>query len=240
VSKQTIKSTSITSDTRDQLNENFTELYSGKVPYTGATGTLDLGGYKLITTEIESSGNITLDCGTDFTIVLEEPVWEDLRFPATQTKRGSLDKPDFDYTNIGLLFPQNDTAEVAYFIVQMPHAYKLGTDLKPHIHFIQSAVTVPVFKLVYRWYNNGGAVPAYESAIATSSLKYTYTSGSILQIASFPYITSSASGLSSILDIKLYRDDNVVTGDVLVKEFDIHFQADSFGSSTEYIKFQGD
>lgn len=47
---------------------------------------------------------------------------------------------------------------------------------------------------------------------------------------------SGITGVSSILDIKLYRDDNVVTGDVLVKEFDIHYLVDADGSRQEYIK----
>jgi hypothetical protein len=39
-----------------------------------------------------------------------------------------------------------------------------------------------------------------------------------------------------MLDIKLYRDDNVVTGDVLLKEFDIHYQIDGLGSVQEFVK----
>jgi len=31
-------------------------------------------------------------------------------------------------------------------------------------------------------------------------------------------------------------DDNVVSGEVLVKEFDIHYQIDSFGSRQEFVK----
>lgn len=240
MAKQTLKSVSLTADARDQLNENFTELYETRVPYTGATGPVDLGANKIITGEVESTGDIILDCGTGFTVVLEEPVWDDLRFPATQTKTGSNLKPDFDETNIGLLFPQNNTAEVVYIVVQLPHSYKLGTELHPHIHFIQSAATVPVFKLVYRWYDNGAAVPAFGSAISTTSLSFTYTSGSILQRAVFPAIPVGAVHMSSILDIKLYRDDNAVTGDVLVKEFDIHYQSDTIGSSLEHTKIQGD
>ena len=52
---------------------------------------------------------------------IEKPVWEDLRFPATQTKIGSNDLPHFDFTNIGLLFPREDTSEIIYIIAQMPH-----------------------------------------------------------------------------------------------------------------------
>ena len=37
--------------------------------------------------------------------------WDDFRFPATSSKLGANDKPDFDFTELGFLFPQNDTAE---------------------------------------------------------------------------------------------------------------------------------
>lgn len=46
--------------------------------------------------------------------------YEDLRMPFTQAKQGATLKPDFDYTNVGLLFPQNDATEIAYFIAQLP------------------------------------------------------------------------------------------------------------------------
>lgn len=240
MAKQEIKSTSITSDVRDQLNENFTEIYSDKVPYTGATGPVDLGVQPLVVGEIQSTGNLTINCGTNCTIVLQELVWEDLRFPATTTKLGATSKPDFDYTNVGLLFPQNDATEITYINVQMPHAYSIGTDIVPHVHFIQSAATVPVFKMSYRWYDMGESAIGAFTTIATSTLVYTYTSGSIHQLAKFPNIVCPVTGMSSMLDIKLYREDNVVTGDVLVKEFDIHYQIDTIGSSTESSKFQGD
>jgi len=163
-------------------------------------------------------------------------MWDDLKFPASQTKLGSNLKPDFDQTNVGLLFPQNDATEVIYINVQMPHAYKKGTNIHPHVHFIQSAATVPVFKMTYRWYDKGASAIAAFTTIATNNLVYTYTSGSIHQVAKFPSIVPTVTGISSMLDVKLYREDNVVTGDVLVKEFDIHYEIDSFGSRTEVAK----
>ena len=164
-------------------------------------------------------------------------MWEDLRFPATQTKQGNTLLPDFDYTNIGLLFPQNDDTEIAYIIAQIPHAWKLGSNIRPHIHFIQTSADIPIFKIDYKWYDNNGTVPATWTTIATTDCEFTWSSGSLLQICSFPEIDGSGiTGVSSILDIKLYRDDNVVTGDVLVKEFDIHYLVDADGSRQEYIK----
>ena len=163
-------------------------------------------------------------------------VWEDLRGPFTQAKQGATTKPDFDYTNIGLLFPQNDPDEIAYIIMQLPHARKADSAIRPHIHFVQAGATPPVFKIDYRWYNNGEDPTVAFTTLTCDSYVFTYTSGSILQICSFPEIAGTNKGTSSILEVKVYRDDNVVTGDVLAKEFDVHYQIDQMGSRQEFIK----
>lgn len=165
-------------------------------------------------------------------------MWDDLKFPFSKTKRGVTDKPDFDYTNVGLLFPQNDNTEKTYAIAQLPHAWKEGTIIHPHIHYIQDEAEIPVFKLDYRIYNNGDTVPDF-TTLSTANGNgpvFSYTSGTILQIMGFPAIDMSGIRISAIMDIIVYRDDNVVTGDVLGKEFDIHYQIDSNGSRHEYIK----
>jgi len=165
--------------------------------------------------------------------------WDDLRFPFTQTKRGSNDLPNFDYTDLGLLFPQNDATEKIYIIAQLPRHYEEHTGLRPHIHYIQDETEVPVFKMDYRWYRNGDAVPESFTTLSTEATPvFEYSSGSILQILSFPEIEpiSQVSKASSFVDIIVYRDDNVVTGDLLAKEFDIHYRIDSLGSEQEFIK----
>ena len=167
----------------------------------------------------------------------ENIVWDDLKFPATRIRQGVSLKPDFDITELGLLMPQNDADEIAYIIGQFPHERKNSSNIRPHIHFIQDVATTPTFKMDYRWYKNGDAVPTVWTTLTASSFAFTYTSGSILQIASFPEIDgSSIDRVSSIIDIRIYRDDNDVTGDVLLKEFDIHYQIDSLGSRQEFIK----
>ncbi len=165
------------------------------------------------------------------------PVWDDLRFPVTQTRQGALGKPDFDTTDLGLLFPQNDPTEIAYIIAQIPHEWKLKSGLRPHIHFIQTGASEPVFKMDYRWYKNGADPTGSFTTITCDTMAFTYSSGSMLQICSFPEIDGAGiNSVSSILDIKIYRDDNVVSGDVLVKEFDFHYQKDAGGSRQEFIK----
>jgi hypothetical protein len=163
--------------------------------------------------------------------------WDDLRFPATQTRRGSNELPHFDFENIGFLFPQNDATEKIYIIAQMPHAYKIGTNIRPHIHFAQDEAELPVFKIEYKWYDNGAEIPAAYTPLVQNAVAFSRVSGNILQIAKFPEIDGSGiTGVSSILDIRVYRDDNVVSGDVLYKEFDIHYRIDSNGSNDEYQK----
>lgn len=195
---------------RKVLNDN---LKGELVPYEGATRDLDITGYHLLYDQ-----------------------WDDLRFPATQDKQGSNLKPDYDETNNGLLFPQNDTSEIIYIIAQIPHSYKYGTALRPHIHYIQTGATLPVFKLKYRWYELGSAVPSF-TTITSTTVVFTYTSGSIHQLLQFPEISGTGIDMvSSIMDIQLWRDDNVVSGDVLVKEFDIHYRSDTLGSLEETTK----
>lgn len=167
--------------------------------------------------------------------------FDDLSFPAVLVKRGANTKPDFDYTNIGLLFPQNDTAEKIYFTAQMPHRKKLGSPVYLHVHYTQTSAALPVFTAEYREYNNGEAVPGSWTTINTSDAGgskglFTYTSGTLLQIGAFPAIALGTESVSKNIDVILYRQDNAVTGDVLVKFIDFHFEIDSTGSSSEYTK----
>lgn len=165
--------------------------------------------------------------------------WTDKSFPATSTRQGALSKPDFDYTNLGLLFPQNDPSEKIYILDQMIHNKKLGTALRLHIHFVQNSALLPNFKCDYRFYKNGDVIPSFATIQTDDGAGpvFTYTSGSIVQLVRFPDIPAPIDEpISSILDMIIYRDDNIITGDVLVKYIDYHFQVDTDGSREEFVK----
>jgi len=189
-------------------------------------------------------GNITAENITttgETPLTMNDTVWDDLRAPFTQIRRGALDKPDFDYTNIGLLFPQNDAAEIIYIIFQMPHNYKLGTNIYPHIHWQQMNGNSVVWKLEYKWFNKGGLVPAGFTAVTANSQRYTWSAGNLHQYDSWAALSGAAiNELSSVLLIKVFRDDNVDAGagggDALAFEFDVHYQLDTIGSKTEFDK----
>ena len=174
-----------------------------------------------------------------------DTVWNDIKAPFTTTRRGATSKPDFDYTNLGLLFPQNDDAEITYAVMQFGHDRKNGSNISPHIHWLQMNTNAVVWKCAYKWFDNGDTVPAnfttLTSATATTN-QLPYTSGSMLQISEFPTIDgSSITGVSSILLVKVWRDDNVDAGagggDALAWEWDAHYEIDTpSGSHSEYSK----
>ena len=171
-------------------------------------------------------------------VIFEDTNFDDMRFPVIQSKKGSNDKPDTDYTNIGLLFPQNDQNEYIVISEQFSHSRKYGTNISPHIHYIQDEVAIPTFVLQYRWYDNGQQVPNFTTIETTGQPVFDYVGQPILQIIVYPEIDGSQIDfVSSWFEAKLYRKTgDGVAGDVLVKSFDIHFEIDSIGSNQMYIK----
>ena len=163
--------------------------------------------------------------------------WDDLFFPAATAKQGAVDKPAYDFTNLGLTFPVNDETHIIYINAQMPHRWK-QTAISPHVHIAQATSATPIFSMAYRWYAIGGRPTANFTIVTTNTAAVTYVSGTYHQLLEFPKITPPTNpNLSSMIDIKIYRQ----TGDgaaatVLLKNFDIHFESDQAGSSFEYIK----
>lgn len=184
---------------------------------------------------IDRIGNIySLDSG-----VLGDDRWTDRSFPVSRTKRGQTDKPDYDLADRGLQFPQNNTAEYVQVLDQMDHRKEFGTPIKLHIHYIQTTAALPIFKIAYKAYSNGEDVPASDTIISTEDgggVVFPWTGNPMLQIMTFPDIIIPNEGISAQLEFNFYRDDNVVSGDVLVKYIDYHYSMDSAGSDTEYTK----
>lgn len=163
-------------------------------------------------------------------------VFNDLVVPLTTSKQGANAKPDYDFTNNGFLFPQNNNTEILYLIVQLPHSWKEGTTLYPHVHYQQSANTAVTFKADYKWFNVNAAVPAAWTTITMGTNVFSYVSGNLHQMAEGDTIAGTGKTISSILLVKLYRQDNTTTGDVLTFQFDIHYEADTLGSAEKYEK----
>jgi len=164
--------------------------------------------------------------------------WDDLRFPFTRDRQGVAAKPDYDFIRLGLLFPNDGPDEIVYVTDQFTHSWKEGSYIVPHIHWAQEEVATPTWKIDFRWYGNGQDPFVVFTTYTATFEVFTYPgSGDILQISVFPNIfPPSVLGVSSFFDLKIYRDDTDVAGDVLGKGFDFHIQMDTTGSRTEFSK----
>lgn len=178
-------------------------------------------------------------------------MWEDVRFPFVgrnlDTTSGRI---DYNFTELGVDFAANaryaETEQIS-MIVQFPHAWKAGSAISPHLHWVQNSANIPNWLIAWRWYDNGDTIPTTWTEAAYGNSAFTYTTGSILQLTEFEIVVPTGiTAVSSILDIKFYRDTENASGlfvgvdpssnPELAKEFDIHFQMDATGSRTEYVK----
>jgi len=180
---------------------------------------------------------------------LSVPRWDDLRFPATGARIDvSSGRLDYDYAECGINFQSNARYdnEPLCMVAQMPHSKKLGTEVRPHIHWDQNQAATPNWLLEWRWVNNGEQRGTWQQEIYTNNL-YTYLSGNLQQLTEFPALQPPLNeSVSSLLEFRVFRDSNnssglfagadPYSGSALFKEFDLHYQIDSFGSPQEYTK----
>jgi hypothetical protein len=181
----------------------------------------------------------------DFTLM--DTYWDDLRVPITTTRLGGSKDPTFSKVfddgagSQGVFtytFSQSQEQE-AYFTVQLPHTYKEGTDLHPHIHWFPTNT------------NAGSVVWGLEYTIA--SISATIGNTTIIncvdpadgtankhQICNFPTINGSGLGISDHIICRLFRDASAITDDYTteagVLEFDFHHEVNTLGSREEYVK----
>jgi hypothetical protein len=158
-----------------------------------------------------------------------EPRWSALNLDLIDQSHASA--PTFDFSNVGWLMPQNDATKFVTLVGQVPQAWRRVNPgvLKPRIQFIQTGANSPTFKIDYRLTVLGEA-PGTITTITHNALLIPYVSGSILQEAQFPDIEGERL-LGTLVEMKVYRDDDTVTGDVLVKRVDVLALVDDLGSA---------
>ena len=201
----------------------------------------------------EISDRLDVFTNVNDNLVLVDTAWEDLRVtltsafvPATGGPAYAQFKDDND-SSTGVFLPAFDDAsdEQVYFTAQLPHSYKLGTDIKPHIHWTPAANGTSGQKvswgLEYTWAEYGDDY-GYTTIIYANDhtpADATLTAGTHY-ISAFDDISSSVDSVSSILVCRLFRDASGNGGtddlaqDAFAISFDFHFQVEKLGSATEY------
>lgn len=205
------------------------------------------------------AGDILISTDDEKTIVLEEPVWDDLMVAVLSAKPGVANPPAFDKwkealggsTGVYLYFFPPNVEDDLFFAVQMPHCWKVGTDIYPHIHWIPKTTAdgnpanqKVVWGLEYAWANIGETFPT-NTLIVTASDHLPADANVVAgkhYLTPFTPITPGAAQdeISTMLICRLFRKsadgaDNY-EGDAGILQFDIHYQIDTMGSRKETEK----
>lgn len=168
--------------------------------------------------------------------------WEDLRVSVNSVRVPTSANPGWGafLTNLSILWFDKNNDEEVYFSVQMPHQWKEGTDIKPHVHWTPGTSTDTGscrWALVYSWANIDGTFPATTEIAVNDPGSGTANDH---QLAGLPDISGTGKTISSMLICKLYRDANSVAdtfdADAGLLEIDFHFEIDAPGSDAATSK----
>lgn len=175
----------------------------------------------------------------------ETKTWEDLRFPpARVTRNPAQQKPDFINLvgNVTVLGFDAVASEWITGQAQMPHSWKQGSKIYPHVHWTPtrtSNVASSVRWTLYYWWVNVGNKWITASRGSISATQLTGGVASTHKICTLGSIDATGKTISSIFSFRLTRNVSVnddFNADAAFVEFDIHYQINSMGSRTEYEK----
>ncbi len=179
-----------------------------------------------------------LGAGTDY---------EDLRIDGLSTRTGSVAPTDeTGFRGSANFYSRNlvhNQADEVQFSVQMPHAWRAGSGIYPHVHMAPwaSSTGSQTAQFQLECYNAdvGDTFPAVAASYEMSTTWTTDKQWAHLIAGNDQALAMTGLELSSILKCRLYRDNTVggnYANKVSLLYFDIHYEVDAFGSDEEYIK----
>lgn len=166
--------------------------------------------------------------------LIQDPAgWDDWRWGG-RARSGGGTVPSFAAINgtaiYGYLFANGD--ELHYPEMQLPHDYKEGTDLVPHIHWVPttSATYTGTWTLNMLWWlevTTGTAISAVQTVTVTFNSALTAYQ---MQTADFSAnLTGTNRKISSILFARLALSLSAGSS-CLLTGLDAHYQGDTLGS----------
>jgi hypothetical protein len=202
-----------------------------------------------------STNGIEIAKGGELTLLGDATVWDDIRIvPGAFVYAGVADPTLVNYQPGGsgatsklFEFKMND---VGYFTVQVPHGYKVGTDISAHVHWTpglrgneENGATVG-WKILYSWANADGTFAAMGTADCSDACN-----GVDHEHNMSPEVTidghTAAKSISSMLICQITRTDtgtddtwaSTTSGQLpMLLEVDFHFQSDTMGSKLSTAK----
>jgi hypothetical protein len=160
--------------------------------------------------------------------------YDDLRAPATTINLPGQPPDPTQDTDGSLLFSSTIENDIAV-IMQLPHSWKVGSKISPHVHWCKTtnAVGSVVWQMRYRIVRNGGSTSSWTDWV-TATVSAAGSAETDNRIHGFGDISLDGAGLSDILSFQVRRlpadaNDNY-DASARLWEFDIHYEKDSLGS----------
>lgn len=186
--------------------------------------------------EVEDDGTLKM--------VGDATVWEDLRTPASALKVPASNPAQSTLWKGSQVLAFEDQAvnyQHIYFIWQMPHSWKLGSLVYPHIHTApEDATAGNVFwQFTYSVASKGQAFGTELSHYVTHAMPEVADEHQYEELG--PIDMSGHAGLSTVILCGLHRRsddarDTFAGKDVYLLEVDLHFEMDTIGSREEESK----
>ncbi|HBG69973.1 MAG: hypothetical protein A2W93_05630 [Bacteroidetes bacterium GWF2_43_63] len=203
--------------------------------------------------EVKINNDLVVEADGTVKYLNNATVFDDLMvFPDATGKNGSKSPTLSQFKNDGstsqgvYLWMFSEAAEQeVFFTVQLPHSYKTGTAIYPHVHWATTTGTPSgsdvVWSLEYSVIAIGGTFSNTSSINATNLNASISPSGTFQHlISSFPTISGTGLEISTVIIGRLYRNvghgADTFANPVGLLGFDIHFEKDTDGSRTEYSK----
>lgn len=212
----------------------------------------------IVTAVAGKVGDVTLEYGdlTDYTSLVRENAndipewdkapWEDCRPSAVSVRSTGPNVPGLVAVQGGVLLHSFSATQMneIFMTFQLPHAWKLGSNLHPHLHVVYGAAGTGnvLWKVEYTI----GATDEDYAALTTTILKLIASPNADrkCQLVELPDIDMSlfdaVSDVSIRINCRIYRDAadvaDTFAGAVFLEDADIHVQVNTPGSEAEYSK----
>lgn len=176
------------------------------------------------------------------------PYWDDLRVPLTAARAGS-NPPTFQqfipsaagYSGVYAWHFSATITEELFFAVQLPHSWKEGSTIRPHLHWSGTTAGPPPRDV--RWqleWGRAGINQFFPATASVSDMVVVAQNQNYHQIDAFTPITMTGQLISSMLICRLARYGNSVLDTypaaAVALEIDFHYQLDTPGSRQETVK----
>jgi hypothetical protein len=167
--------------------------------------------------------------------------WDDIIVPCNALIGGASapDLTTFQGTIQLYTFDGGSTTEEVMGVIELPHDYKEGTDLRPHIHWSPSNTAGGNVKwqLTYTRASKDGTFPATSTISVTAAVGTT----ALVHLANeFTVITGTGFKIGDIIAFRLFRDPTDVAdtygSDAFLLSLGIHYKVDSTGSVNVFTK----